>query len=119
MCTLFGVAVSHSQIWHYFISYLLICEVDLFEVLEIMAQMWHYIIFFSHKPAKVTSDFILNNFKKVIGGATTQKNLKTSTKTLISSIWTRHQGPQGCQKMRYTVKKILEIFETKFYPMFT
>ena len=34
---------THSQIWHYFISYLLTCEVDLFEVLEIMAQMWHYI----------------------------------------------------------------------------
>ena len=26
-------------------TYLLTCEVDLFEVLEIMAQMWHYIIF--------------------------------------------------------------------------
>ena len=50
-----------------------------------MAQMWHYIIVFSHKSAKVTSDFILNYLKKVIGGATTQKNLKTNTKTLISS----------------------------------
>ena len=29
----------------YFISYLLTCEVDLFEVLEIMTQMWRYIIF--------------------------------------------------------------------------
>ena len=36
---------THSQIWPYFISYLLTCEVDLFEVLDIMAQMWHYIIF--------------------------------------------------------------------------
>ena len=36
---------THSQIWHYFISYLLTCEVDLFEVLDIMAQMLHYIIF--------------------------------------------------------------------------
>ena len=27
----------------YFISYLLACEVDLFEVLGIMVQMWHYI----------------------------------------------------------------------------
>ena len=62
--------------------------------------MWHYIIFFSHKPAKVTSDFILNYLKKVIGGATTQKNLKTNTKTLISFIWIRPQGSQGCQKMR-------------------
>jgi hypothetical protein len=64
-----------------------------------MAQMWHYINFFSHKLAKVTSDFILNYLKKVVGGATTQKNLKTNTKTLISSIWIRPQGPQGCQKM--------------------
>ena len=46
--------------------------VDLFEVLEIMAQMWHYIILLSHKPTKVTSDFILNYLKKVIGGTTTQ-----------------------------------------------
>jgi hypothetical protein len=61
-----------------------------------MAKMWYYIIFFSHKPAKVTSDFILNYLKKVIGHATTQKNLKTNTKTLISSIWIRPQG----QKMR-------------------
>ena len=59
--------------------------------------MWHYIIFFSHKPAKVTSDFILNYLKEVIGGATTQKNLKTNTKTLISSIWIRPQRPQGFQ----------------------
>ena len=53
--------------------YLLTCEVHLFEVLESMAQMWHYIIFFSHKPAKVTSDFILNYLEKVVGGATAQK----------------------------------------------
>ena len=66
-----------------------------------MAQMWHYITFLSHKPTKVTSDFVLNYLKKVIGGATTHKNLKTNTKTLISSKWMRPQGPQGCQKMRH------------------
>jgi hypothetical protein len=93
------IHITHSQIWPYFISYLLTCEVDLFEVLEIMAQMWHYIISLSHKPTKVTSDFILNYLKKVIGGATTEKNLKTYIKTLISSIWMCPQGPQGCQKM--------------------
>ena len=71
-----------------------------FEVLDIMAQMWHYIKFFSYEPTKVTSDFILNYLKKVIGGATTQKNLKTNTKTLISSIWIRPQRPQGCQEKR-------------------
>ena len=56
--------------------------------------MWYYIIFLSHKPTKVTSDFIVNYLKKVIGGATTQKNLKTNTKTLIYPIWTHPQGPQ-------------------------
>ena len=35
-----------------------------------MAQTWHYINLFSYKPTKVTSDFILNYLKKVIGGAT-------------------------------------------------
>ena len=51
-----------------------------FEVLYIMAQMWYYIKNFSYKQTKVTSDFISNYLKKVIGGATTQKNLKTNTK---------------------------------------
>jgi hypothetical protein len=65
-----------------------------------MAQMWYCTNFFSHKPAKVTSDFILNYLKKVVGGATTHKTLETNTKPLIYSIWIRPQGPQGCQKMR-------------------
>ena len=34
-----GTILSHT--------YLLTCEVDLFEVLEIMAQMWHCIIFYA------------------------------------------------------------------------
>ena len=58
---------------HYFFSYLLTWEVDLIEILEIMVQMWQYVIFLSLKPTKVTSDFILNQLKKVVGGATTQK----------------------------------------------
>ena len=58
---------------HYFFSYLLTCEVDLSEILEIMAQMWQYVIFLSLKPTKVTSDFVLYSLKKVVGGATTQK----------------------------------------------
>ena len=60
---------SHSQIWPYFISYLLTCKVDIFEVLEIMAHMWHYITFLSHKPTKVTSDFIVNYLKKNCRGS--------------------------------------------------
>ena len=50
---------SHSRMGHYFFSYLLTWEVDLIEILEIMAQMWQYVIFLSLKPTKVTSDFIL------------------------------------------------------------
>ena len=61
---------------HYFFSYLLYCEVDLIEILEIMAQMWQYVIFLSLKPTMVPSDFILNDLKKVVGGATTQKYQK-------------------------------------------
>ena len=37
--------ISHSRIRHYFFSYLLTREVDLFDVLVIMAQMWHFIHF--------------------------------------------------------------------------
>ena len=65
--------LSHSQMEHYFFSYLLTWEVDLIEILEIMAQMWQYVIFLSLKPTKVTSDFILYLLKKIVGGATTQK----------------------------------------------
>ena len=50
---------SHSQMKHYFFSYLPTWKVDLSEILEIMAQMWQYVIFLSLKPTKVTSDFIL------------------------------------------------------------
>ena len=52
-------AGSHSQMELYFFSYLLTWEVDLIEIIEIMAQMWQYVIFLSLKPTEVTSDFIL------------------------------------------------------------
>ena len=52
-------SITHSRIEHYFFSYLLTWEVDLIEILEIMAQMWQYMIFLSLEPPKVTSDFIL------------------------------------------------------------
>ena len=94
MMSILGTA-AHSRIGHYFFSYLLTREVDLFEVLVIMAQMWPFINFFSYKPIKVTLDFILNCLEKVVGGATTQEKLKTNAKTLISSIWICPQRPQG------------------------
>ena len=62
---------AHSQMEHYFFSYLLTCEVYLMEVLEIMAQMLQYITFLSLKSIEVSSDFILNYLKKVVGGTTT------------------------------------------------
>ena len=58
---------------HYLLSYLLTWEVNLIEILEIMAQMWQYFIFLSLKPTEVTSDFILYYLKKIVGGATIQK----------------------------------------------
>jgi hypothetical protein len=51
-------------------------RVDLIEVLEIMAQMWQFIILLRHKPSKVTSVFILNYLKNVIGRLISQKNKK-------------------------------------------
>ena len=52
--------VSQSQMEQYFFLYLLTWEIDLIEILEIMAQMWQYVIFLSLQPTKVTSDFIFH-----------------------------------------------------------
>ena len=57
---IFLLTKAHSQMEHYFFSYLLTWEVDLIEIIEIMAQMCQYVIFLSLKPTKVTWDFILN-----------------------------------------------------------
>ena len=65
-------SATHSQMEHYFFSYLLTCEVYLIKVLEISAQMLQYITCLSPKTIKMSSDFILNYLKKVVGGATTQ-----------------------------------------------
>ena len=72
--------ITHSRMEQYFFSYLLTCEVYLIEVLEIMAQMLQYITFLSLKAIKVSSDFILNYLKKVVGGATAQKYQKQMLK---------------------------------------
>ena len=154
--------VTHSQIWHYFISYLLTCEVD------IMAQMWDYTIVSainqqrwlqtifwtiqkSYKgqliskaiyglltsPKKQTDEFVLFAFLlftanksnsssyflgesmawqfafKInwpLGGTSTQKNLQTNTKTMVSSIWTCPKEPKGCQKKHYhPLNKVFQI----------
>ena len=72
--------ISHSRMEHYFFSYSLTYEVNLIEVLEIMAQMLQYIIILSLKAIKMSLDFILNYLKKVVGGATTQKYQKQMLK---------------------------------------
>ena len=74
------VTFSHSQMEHYFFSYLITCEVYIIKVLEIMAQILQYITFLSLKAIKVSSDFILNYLKKVVGGATAQKYQKQMLK---------------------------------------
>ena len=70
---------SHSQMGHYFFSYLLTCEVNLIKVLEISAQMLQYVTL-SLKTINMSSDFTLNYLKKVVGGATTQKYQKQMLK---------------------------------------
>ena len=50
------------------------------EILEIMAQMLQYITFLILKSIEMSSDFILNYLKKVVGGATTQKYQKQMLK---------------------------------------
>ena len=97
------------------VLYLLACEVDL--VFDIMAQMWRYIIFLAINQQRWLQYFFLNYLKKVLGGATTQKNLKTNIKTMISSIWTCPQGLQGCWKKRHRpLNKVMEIWCTKIEP---
>jgi hypothetical protein len=80
---------THSQIGHYFFSYLLTCEVYLIEILEIMAQMWQYIYFLSLTPIKVSSEFVLNYLKKNCKGHHHSEISKTNSKTTISSLCKR------------------------------
>jgi hypothetical protein len=91
---------AHSRMGHYFFSYLLTWEVDLIEILKIMPQMWQYVIFLSLKPTKVTSDFILNSLKRVVGGAIIQKYQKQILKPWYIQYWSAPQESLGCQKMR-------------------
>ena len=54
-----GLDYIALDLCYFHTAYLHTWEVDLIEILEIMAQMWQYVIFLSLKPTKVTSDFIL------------------------------------------------------------
>ena len=86
-------AVPHSQIKHYFFSYLLTCEVYLIKVIEISAQILQYITFFSLKAIKISSDFILNYLKKVVGGATTEEYQKQRLKPWYFLYGSTPRGP--------------------------
>ena len=90
--------ISHSQMEHYFFSYLLTCEVYLIKVLEIMAQILQYITFLSLKAIKVSSDFILNYLKKVVGGATTQKYQKQMLKPWYFLYGSAPRGSEGIKR---------------------
>ena len=89
---------SNSQMEHYFFSYLLTCEVYLIKVLEISAQMLQYITFLSLKAIKVSSDFILNYLKKVVGGATAQKYQKQILKPWYILYGSAPRGPWGVKR---------------------
>ena len=64
-----AIITPHSQIGHYFFSFLLTCEVHLIEVSEMMAQMQQYIIFLSLKPIKVISKTTLKPWFLLYGSA--------------------------------------------------
>ena len=88
---------SHSRMEHYFFSYLLTCEGDLFENSAIKS----YIVTFFHvKSIKVTPGFNLRRKKKSARWRCHAEKSKTNLKTLAPPIWMRPQGSQGCQKMR-------------------
>jgi len=87
--------MTHSQIEHYFFSYLLTCKVYLIKVLEISAQMLQYVTFSSLKTIKMGSDFILNYLKKVVGGATTQIYQNQTLKPWYFLYGSTPRGPRG------------------------
>ena len=85
---------------HYFFSYLLTCEVDLFENSAIVAIKSDIVTFIHVKSIKVTSGFNLRRKKKSARWRCHAEKSKTNLKTLVPPIWMRPQGSQGCQKMR-------------------
>ena len=108
---------AHSQMEHYFFSYLLTCEVYLIEVLEIMAQMLQCMIFLKSESNKGEFRLYFELFEKSCRGRHHSEILKTNTKTLIYSIWIRPQGSLGCQKVRQgPLKTLFEVWRTNIAP---
>ena len=82
---------------HNFI-FLRTCEVYLIKVLEISAQMLQYVTFLSLKTIKMSSDFILNYLKKVVGGATIPKCQKQMQKPSYFLYGSAPRGPRGVKR---------------------
>ena len=89
--------LTHSRMEHYFFSYLLACEIDLFENCAILAIKSDIVTFFHVKSIKVTSGLNLRRKKKWRCHA---EKSKTNLKTLVTPLWMRPKGSQGYQKMR-------------------
>ena len=85
---------------HYFFSYLLTCEVDLFENSAIEAIKSEIVTYFHVKSIKVTSGFNLRRKKKSARWRCHAEKSKTNLKTLVTPLWMRPQGSQGYQQMR-------------------
>ena len=90
---------NHTAGWHTIFSHIyLLVRYNLIEVLKIMAQMLQYIIFFKCENNKGEFRLYFELFEKSCRGRHHSKISQTNTKTMISSLWTRPQGCQGCQK---------------------
>ena len=76
------VAKTHSQMEHYFFSYLLTCEVDLFENSAIEAIKSEIVTYFHVKSIKATSGFNLRRKKKSARWRCHAKKSKTNLKSM-------------------------------------
>ena len=93
-----------------------------------MAQMWQYVIFLSLKPTKVTSDFILNELKKVVGvpplrqGSLGCQNVRQGPLNTQFEVWCTNIAPKlkniqnTLQKQSFFLRffSILMIFQSLF-----
>ena len=76
--------LSHSQIGHYFFSYLLTCEVNL--NYGSYVAIYHFL-----KPERTSGNFrpYFEFYENKYRGRHHSEISKTNTKTMISSLWTR------------------------------
>ena len=90
---------THSQMEHYFFSYLLTCEVDFFENSAIVAVKSDILTFIHVKSIKVTTGFNLRMMKKVRQMALScRKKQKQIVKLLYLNYGSATRGPRGVKK---------------------